>query len=187
MSLVLQIFWDGNSWVVKNTVFPGGCSLSAQPYSSLANIQKFITPKLFIVLRRENNRWKEERVFYNYCIGLPVIFLACQCQNWIFWLLLTVKSDLTSVPKFLFWSFLGVFKDGHLSWCFNIMMGCLSHFVGLYWGVIPLTPKLRGDNPEAALNSFESHGKPSCPFCPLERHVIVSHPLAISLCQSWPW
>jgi hypothetical protein len=31
-----------------------------------------------------------------------------------------------------------------------------------------LTPKLRGYNPEAALNSLESQGKPSRPFRPLE-------------------
>jgi hypothetical protein len=46
-----------------------------------------------------------------------------------------------------------------------------------------LTPKLCGDSPEAALNSFESHGKSFRPFHPLEMHVIVFHPLAIPLCQ----
>jgi hypothetical protein len=70
--------------VVKNTVFPGGSSLSAQTYNSLADVQKFITLRPFIVLGHVNNQWKEGRVFYNYCIGIPVIFQTCECQNWIF-------------------------------------------------------------------------------------------------------
>jgi hypothetical protein len=100
--LVLQVFWDDKASVVKNSVFPGGSSLSAQIYSSLTDVKKFITLKPFILSRRVNNRWKEERVFYNYSIGIPVRLQTCQQQNWIFWLLLVVKSDLTSVPKFLF-------------------------------------------------------------------------------------
>jgi hypothetical protein len=56
-------------------------------------------------------------------------------------------------------------------------------FIGHYGSVIPLTPQLRGYNPESALNSFESYGKLSRPFHPLERHVIISHPLVILLCQ----
>jgi hypothetical protein len=39
-SLELQIFWDDNASVVKNTVFLGGSSLSAQTYRSLADVQK---------------------------------------------------------------------------------------------------------------------------------------------------
>jgi hypothetical protein len=39
-SLVLQVFWDDIASVVKNIVFPGGSSLSAQTYNSLADIQK---------------------------------------------------------------------------------------------------------------------------------------------------
>jgi hypothetical protein len=50
MSLVFQVFWDDNASVVKNAVFPGCSSLSAQTYSSLADVQKFITLKSFIVL-----------------------------------------------------------------------------------------------------------------------------------------
>jgi hypothetical protein len=42
-----------------------------------------------------------------------------------------------------------------------------------------LTPKLRGYNPEAALNSLKSHGKPSRPIRPLERHIVVSHSLVV--------
>jgi hypothetical protein len=37
-----------------------------------------------------------------------------------------------------------------------------------------LIPQLHGYNPEGVLNSFESHGKPSRPVHPLERHLIVS-------------
>jgi hypothetical protein len=53
--------------MVKNAVFPGGSSLSAQTYNSLANIQKFITLRSFIVSGHVNIHWKEERVFYKYC------------------------------------------------------------------------------------------------------------------------
>jgi hypothetical protein len=35
--------------VVKNTVFPGCSSLLALTYSSLTDVQKFMTPRLFIV------------------------------------------------------------------------------------------------------------------------------------------
>jgi hypothetical protein len=107
-SLVLQVFRDGDASVVKNIVFLGGSSLSAQTYSSSVDVQKFATLRLFIVSKRANNRWKEERVFYNYCIRIPIRFQVCQYQNWIFWLLLTVKSDLMSVSeifvlKFSWW------------------------------------------------------------------------------------
>jgi hypothetical protein len=127
-SLVLQVFWDDNVSVVKNEVFPCSSSLSAQAYSSLADVPKFIALKPFIVSSCVNNRWKEERVFYNYYIGSSIRFQTRQCQNWIFWLLLAVESELTLVPKLSFWSFLSGFKDGHPSWCFNIMMGHLPFF-----------------------------------------------------------
>jgi hypothetical protein len=65
MSLVLQAFWDDNASVVKNTVFPGGSSLLAQTYNSLADVQKFITLKPFNISLRANNHWKDEIVFYN--------------------------------------------------------------------------------------------------------------------------
>jgi hypothetical protein len=81
MSLVLQVFRDDNASVVKNAVFPGGSNLSAQTYSSLAAVQKFITLRPFVVSGRVNNRWKVERVFDNYCIRLPVRFQTCQHQN----------------------------------------------------------------------------------------------------------
>jgi hypothetical protein len=60
--------------MVKNAVVPGGSSLSVQTYSSLADVQELITLRPFIVSVRVNNFWKEDRVIYNYCIGLPVRF-----------------------------------------------------------------------------------------------------------------
>jgi hypothetical protein len=71
-SLVWQVFRDDNASVVKNAVVPGGSSLSAQTYSSLADVQKLITLRLFMVSVRVNNSRKDKSVFYNYCMGLPL-------------------------------------------------------------------------------------------------------------------
>jgi hypothetical protein len=79
-SLVLQVFWDDIASVVKNIVFPGGSSLSAQTYNSLADIQKYITPKPLTVSGHASNHWKDEKIFYNYCIGLMVRFSSEQFQ-----------------------------------------------------------------------------------------------------------
>jgi hypothetical protein len=71
--------------------------------------------------------------------------------------------------------------------CRGVSTSCWGIYlvsVGLYESVRPLTPQLRGYNLESALNSFESHGKPSRPFRPLERYIVVSHSLVILLCQS---
>jgi hypothetical protein len=46
--------------------------------------QNYITPKPFIVLRCANNCCKEEKVFYNYGIGLQVRFQPCRCRFDIF-------------------------------------------------------------------------------------------------------
>jgi hypothetical protein len=78
MSLVLQVSRDDSASRVKNAVVPDSSSLSAQAYSSLADVQKIITLRPFIVSVHINNRWKEERVRYNYCIGLPVRLQTCQ-------------------------------------------------------------------------------------------------------------
>jgi hypothetical protein len=173
----------------KMQISPGCSSLSARTYISLADVQKFITIKPFILSKRVNNRRKGERVFYNYCTEFLVRFQTCQRQNWIFWLLLVVKSDLTSVSEIFVlkipWWIQGwtpVVALQHHDGAFIYLVS-----LGLYWGVIPLTPKLRGYNPEAAINSFESQGKPSRLFRPLERNVIIAHPFVILLCQSWPW
>jgi hypothetical protein len=99
-SLVLQVFWDDNVSVVKNAVFPDGSSLSAQTYSSLADVQKFISIKPFILSRSVNNRWKDQKVFYNSCICPPIIFPLEQSQICTYWPLLAVKSYSASVPKF---------------------------------------------------------------------------------------
>jgi hypothetical protein len=73
-SLLLQVFWNKEASVVKNAVFPGCFSLSALTYSSSSDVQKFITLRPFIVLVHVNNRRKDKRVFYNYCMGLPLRF-----------------------------------------------------------------------------------------------------------------
>jgi hypothetical protein len=64
MSFMLQVFWNDDVSVVKNAVFPGCFSLSALTYSSLADVQKFITLVLFIVSGSVNTRWKAEKLFY---------------------------------------------------------------------------------------------------------------------------
>jgi hypothetical protein len=55
-------------------VFPDGSSLSAQTYSSLADVKKFITLKPVTLSRRAINRWKDQKVFYNSCIWILVRF-----------------------------------------------------------------------------------------------------------------
>jgi hypothetical protein len=50
--------------MVENAVLPGCSSLSALTYSSLADVQKFITLRLFVVSGSVNNRWKAERLLY---------------------------------------------------------------------------------------------------------------------------
>jgi hypothetical protein len=85
MSLVLQYFWDDNASVVKKAVFSDGSSLSAQTYSSLADVQKFINLRPFIVSRHANNRLKEERVFYFWHVSARIEFSDCcsqSSQNW---------------------------------------------------------------------------------------------------------
>jgi hypothetical protein len=70
--------------VVKNAVFLGGSSLSAQTYRSLADVQKFITPKLFIISRSLNNYEKAEKVLHDFSIRLSIRFLLHQHQIHIF-------------------------------------------------------------------------------------------------------
>jgi hypothetical protein len=48
--------------MVENAVLPGCSSLSALTYSSLADVKKFITPRLFVVSGSVNNRWKGEKL-----------------------------------------------------------------------------------------------------------------------------
>jgi hypothetical protein len=50
--------------VVKNSVFPGGYSLSAQTYNSLTAVQEIITLGPFVVSGSVYNRWKEEKLLY---------------------------------------------------------------------------------------------------------------------------
>jgi hypothetical protein len=48
-SFLLQVFRKDDASMVKNAVFLGCSSLSALTYSSLADVQKFITCRPFIV------------------------------------------------------------------------------------------------------------------------------------------
>jgi hypothetical protein len=50
--------------LVQNAIFPGCSSLTALTYSNLADVQKFITLRPFIVSMSVNNRWKAERLLY---------------------------------------------------------------------------------------------------------------------------
>jgi hypothetical protein len=63
-SLMLQVFWNKEACVVKNAVFPGCSSLSALTYSSLAEVQKFITLGPFVISGSVNNRCKAEKLLY---------------------------------------------------------------------------------------------------------------------------
>jgi hypothetical protein len=60
MSFLLQVFWNDNTSMVENAVFPGCSSLSALTYSSLTDVQKFVTLRLFIVSGSVNTHWKVE-------------------------------------------------------------------------------------------------------------------------------
>jgi hypothetical protein len=62
--LLLQVFWNEDASVVKNVVLPGCSILSALTYSILADVQKFITLRPFVVSGSVNNHWKAEKLFY---------------------------------------------------------------------------------------------------------------------------
>jgi hypothetical protein len=64
MSFILQVFWNEDDSKVKKAVFPGCSSLSALTYSILADVQKFITLRPFVVSGSVNNRWKAEKLLY---------------------------------------------------------------------------------------------------------------------------
>jgi hypothetical protein len=64
MSFMLQVFWNNDAPAVKNIVFLGCSSLSALTYSSLADVQKFITLRTFIVAMSVNTHWKSEKLLY---------------------------------------------------------------------------------------------------------------------------
>jgi hypothetical protein len=50
--------------VAKNAVFPCCSSLSALTYSSLAEVQKFITLRPLDLSGSVNNCWKDEELLY---------------------------------------------------------------------------------------------------------------------------
>jgi hypothetical protein len=63
-SLLMQAFWNDEVSMVENAVFSGCSSLSALTYSSLTDVQKFITLRKFIVSVSVNNRWKAKKLLY---------------------------------------------------------------------------------------------------------------------------
>jgi hypothetical protein len=64
MSFLLQVLWNDEASMVKKVGFPDCSSLSALTYGGLADVQKFITLRLFIVLKSVNNHWKYEKLLY---------------------------------------------------------------------------------------------------------------------------
>jgi hypothetical protein len=63
-NLLLQVFWNDDASVVENTVFPGCSSLTVLTYSSLTDVQTFITLRPFIGSGSLNNHWKAEKLLY---------------------------------------------------------------------------------------------------------------------------
>jgi hypothetical protein len=64
MSFLLHVFWKDDGSMVENELFPGCSSLSALTYSSLADVQKFITHRLFVVSGSVSTRWKDKKLLY---------------------------------------------------------------------------------------------------------------------------
>jgi hypothetical protein len=62
--LLLQAFWNDDASVVENAVFQGCSSLSALTYNSLADVQKFVTLRTFIISGSVNTRRKAEKLVY---------------------------------------------------------------------------------------------------------------------------
>jgi hypothetical protein len=100
MLFVLKVYWDYIRIWVKSSDISGCLVLYRTEFQQPGSASKTITPKPLIISGHANNRWKEEKVFYNSCIGLLVIFPSEQSQICTLWLLLTVKSSSTSVPMF---------------------------------------------------------------------------------------
>jgi hypothetical protein len=64
MSFLLQVFGIMMPLWSKIQFFLGCSSLSALTYSSLPDVQKFITIRTFIVSGSVNTRWKDEKLLY---------------------------------------------------------------------------------------------------------------------------
>jgi hypothetical protein len=62
--------------MIEHAVFSGCSSLSALIDSSWADVQKFITLRLFIGSESVNNRWKGKNLLY----VCPVYSLTLFCQ-----------------------------------------------------------------------------------------------------------
>jgi hypothetical protein len=70
-SFLLQVFENKEVSIVKNTIFPGCSSLPALIYSSLAEVQKFITLRPLAVSGSVNNPWKAEELIYALHVYAP--------------------------------------------------------------------------------------------------------------------
>jgi hypothetical protein len=81
MSLVLEVFYDCAWTRLKSLKFSVSSNLISPEFQQSGRLRNCITPRPLILSGRVNNRWKEERVFYKYCMGLRVRFQICQYQN----------------------------------------------------------------------------------------------------------
>jgi hypothetical protein len=131
--LVLKVSWDYVLIGVKSSDCSRCPILSKQNFSSPVDLKKVITPKTLILLRRINNRWKEEKVLYNSCVGSIVRFSSEQSHIYIFWLWLAVKSELMSAPKIFVlkssWRIQGwpsTWGSGSMMWPSSYIRGGLS-------------------------------------------------------------
>jgi hypothetical protein len=121
--LILEVSWDCIQSGVKSSDFMGYLILSRTDFQQPGQFQKAVTPKPPIISRCESNRWKDEKVFYNYCIGLLVRFQPCQFQIWCFLTAIhsQVRIDIGN------WNFrlevVSGFKYGFLH---DISIGCYS-------------------------------------------------------------
>jgi hypothetical protein len=70
-SFLLQVFYDDDASVVEQAVFPDCSSLTALTYSSLTDVQKFITLRRFIGPGSLNNRWNAEKLLYVFTVYSP--------------------------------------------------------------------------------------------------------------------
>jgi hypothetical protein len=64
VSFLLEVFWNDDVSMVKDAGFPGCSSMSVLTYSSLADVQKFVTRSPFILSGSINARRKAEKLLY---------------------------------------------------------------------------------------------------------------------------
>jgi hypothetical protein len=80
------------------------CNLSrVAVFSKPIFVQKVIEPEPLIGWRQVNTRWKAVGVLYLFGIWLSAKFQIEQHQIWCYWMLLTVRADLTLTPEVSVW------------------------------------------------------------------------------------